>query len=389
MKAKRKKSDKAARKAVLDEGGEGDGKPGASASKETGKEADATSKKNKYRRDKPWDNETIDHWKPVEVSKEGLPKGGLLVEESSFATLFPQYREQYLKQVWPDVKKVLAEHEIVGELNLVEGSMTVKTSRKTWDPYIIIKARDMIKLLARSVPLPQAQKILQDDMTCDIVKIGGMVHSKERFVKRRQRLVGPNGSTLKAIELLTQCFVLVQGQTVSIMGSIKGIKQVRRIIEDCFKNIHPIYHIKELMIRRELEKDPELKNENWDRFLPHFKKRNIQRKKSKIKKKKSKDVFPPQPQPRKEDLLMESGEYFLDEQEREQRQRLAKREAQTVKSAEKKRERAKEFEPQAPAKAKRKREEEVVESAKDIAARLRDKATSLPKKTKTSSELLL
>ena len=44
-----------------------------------------------------------------------------------------------------------------------------------------------------------------------------------------------------------------------------------------------IYHIKELMIRRELEKDPELKNENWERFLPHFKNRTVQRKK-KIKK---------------------------------------------------------------------------------------------------------
>merc|ERR1711972_1225098 len=162
----------------------------------------------------------------------------------------------------------------------------------------------MIKLLARSMPLPQASKILQDEMHTDIIKIGGMGHSKERFVKRRQRLVGPNGSTLKAIELLTECFVLVQGQTVSMMGTIKGIKQVRRIVEDCFRNIHPIYHIKELMIRRELEKDPELQNENWDRFLPHFRKRNVQRKKTKVRKKnRSTDVFPPQT-PRKEDLQM-------------------------------------------------------------------------------------
>ncbi|CAJ0764184.1 15135_t:CDS:2, partial [Entrophospora sp. SA101] len=165
-----------------------------------------------------WDNEDIDHWKIEPFKPEDNPHP--FTEESSFATLFPKYRENYLKEVWPHVTKALDKYGIACVLDLIEGSMTVKTTRKTYDPFIILKARDLIKLLARS-----AVKILDDNVVCDIIKIGNIIRNKERFIKRRQRLIGPNGSTLKAIELLTQCYVLVQGNTVSAMGSYKGLKE--------------------------------------------------------------------------------------------------------------------------------------------------------------------
>ena len=284
-------------------------------------------KKGRYRREKPWDHAGIDHWDVPKFTKEDNPHG--LLDESSFATLFPKYREKYLRDVWPSITKALKDVGVGCELNLVEGSMTVRTTRKTWDPYIIIKARDLIKLLSRSVPAPQALKVLSDDTQCDVIKIGGLVRNKERFVKRRQRLVGPNGSTLKAIEMLTDCYVLIQGNTVSAMGSFKGLKTCRKIVEDAMKNVHPIYHIKELMIKRELEKDPELKNQSWDRFLPKFKKKNVKRKKPEyVKEKKARSVFPPAQMPSKIDLQIESGEYFLSQEAKQMKKAQAKLEKQ-------------------------------------------------------------
>ena len=49
-----------------------------------------------------------DGWKEPKFGKEDNPKG--VLAESSFATLFPKYREKYLRECWPLVKKTLADY---------------------------------------------------------------------------------------------------------------------------------------------------------------------------------------------------------------------------------------------------------------------------------------
>ncbi|KAJ9609372.1 ribosomal RNA assembly protein krr1 [Cladophialophora chaetospira] len=299
-----------------------------------------------HKKEKPWDTDDIDKWK-IEEFKAEHNLGGTFAEESSFACLFPKYRERYLKEAWPLITKALEKRGIACTLDLVEGRMEVRTTRKTFDPASILDARDLIKLLARSVPAPQAIKILQDDIACDVVKIRSLVRNKERFVKRRQRLLGPNGSTLKALELLTATYILVQGNTVSAMGGYKGLKEVRKVVEDCMANVHPIYHVKELMIKRELAKDPALKNESWDRFLPNFKKRTLSKRHvPRTVVDKSKKVYTPFPPPQEKskiDLQIESGEYFLAKQAKERAREAERREKQQQKKEEKQRQREQAF----------------------------------------------
>lgn len=115
------------------------------------------------------------------------------------------------------------------------------------------------------------------------------------------------------------------------MGHFKDLKTVRKVILDTMRNVHPIYNIKELMIKRELLKQPELADEDWNRFMPKFKKRNVQRKKVVIKEKKEYTPFPPEQQLRKEDLAMMSGEYFLTKEQIREKAMEVKRDQREVK----------------------------------------------------------
>ena len=67
-------------------------------------------KNKQHRKDKPWDTDGIDHWKIDPFTKADMPHP--LLEESTFVTLFPRYREAYLKEVWPHVTKLLQNHVI-------------------------------------------------------------------------------------------------------------------------------------------------------------------------------------------------------------------------------------------------------------------------------------
>ncbi|KAI5185291.1 ribosomal RNA assembly protein [Nematocida homosporus] len=241
------------------------------------------------------------------------------LETSTFDVMFPRHREKYIREVEEYIKKALHRKKLEVSIDYQELVLSVATTNLTRDPYVIFQGRDLLKLVARGVPLDKAIKVFEDGITCDIISLNYQVRNKATFVKRRERLIGPHGNTIKSLELLTGCALFPYGNTLAAIGEHQSLKEVRRVALKCMENVHPIYEIKRLMVKRELAKDPLLKNENWERYLPQYKKThskkrksatNSEQSKSKSKSKSSTDSLLPEPERKKKDIQLETGEYF-------------------------------------------------------------------------------
>uniref|UniRef100_A0A915ENP2 KRR1 small subunit processome component second KH domain-containing protein n=1 Tax=Ditylenchus dipsaci TaxID=166011 RepID=A0A915ENP2_9BILA len=165
------------------------------------------------------------------------------------------------------------------------------------------------------------------------------------------------------------------GRTVSAIGSHLGLKNVRKIVEDCMKNIHPIYNIKTLMIKRELMKDEKLKDENWTGFCHLSRKGKLSNPpKVLVSLRRSRPLDGSQ----RVDLQLESGEYFLNEQDRRKQKNAEKEAKQAEHKQKRKQERAAQL--IAPAELARKKRSAPVETGVKVdIKRLKKKAAKTKK----------
>jgi len=239
---------------------------------------------------------------------------GKFVETSTFTDKYPKYQSKYISDSLPIMKTLLKGHGIKIKNIDEKQELHVETTDDTWDPYSIVKARQFIELICRSMPVERAQDVFDDDNTSALLKIKGLCGEKV-FTKRRSRVMGPEDSTLDIVERMLKVWLAVQGGTVAIVGSYQGVEQARRFVNAVMRGALPTDLLKEMEVKLALQKDETVQDQDWSQVLPSARKhaaaKRREKKKAKVRKEKAYNPLPPAPLESKLDAQLEDGKFFL------------------------------------------------------------------------------
>lgn len=225
------------------------------------------------------------------------------LEVSSFEILFPKHRSAYLKSIESYTIKACELKKILFEIDFDKCLMRVSTTDKTRDPYVIIKANELIQLLGRGVLLENCVKVLEDGYSSEIIQARSLCNSDKVFDHRKYRLANPK--ILKSLELITKTHILISNKTVCVVGEYRGVYEAKNVIIKCFdENIHPAFELKNLIIKKKLM--TEGREGDWERFLPNIKKTHSR----KNKQYRETGNLPNEIADRKEDVQLQTGEFF-------------------------------------------------------------------------------
>jgi ribosomal RNA assembly protein len=97
------------------------------------------------------------------------------------------------------------------------GEVSIDESRAA-DPVLALKARDIVRAIARGFSEERAFRLLGDEAYLEILDIKDFAHSKNRVAQVKARLIGARGKTRRLLEELTGVDVSVSGHTVALIG---------------------------------------------------------------------------------------------------------------------------------------------------------------------------
>ncbi len=99
------------------------------------------------------------------------------------------------------------------------------------DPIGALKARDVLKAIARGFSSERAFRLFSDDQYLEITDIRDYAGDSEKAISRlKGRVIGERGKARETIERTTDTYVSIYGKTVAVIGTAEQLVVVREAL---------------------------------------------------------------------------------------------------------------------------------------------------------------
>lgn len=126
-------------------------------------------------------------------------------------------------------RKVEKETGVKLTIDSKEGEIEIIRSIDAEDPVLGLRAKDIIKAMARGFAPPKAFKLIDPNIYLEIISLTELVSDKS-LERVKSRIIGREGKVRKNVAKLTETEMVIYGKTVSIIGDAAGVNTAKAAV---------------------------------------------------------------------------------------------------------------------------------------------------------------
>jgi ribosomal RNA assembly protein len=119
-------------------------------------------------------------------------------------------------------RKLEKSAKISVSIDSTDGLVILESTENSEDPLAIWKARDIIQAIGRGFSPQRAFALLDDDVYLRVIDLEEFGTTPNQLRRLKGRVIGQGGKTRRTIEELSDTYVAIMGNTISIIGEVEN-----------------------------------------------------------------------------------------------------------------------------------------------------------------------
>jgi ribosomal RNA assembly protein len=119
-------------------------------------------------------------------------------------------------------RKLEKSAKISVSIDSTDGLVILESTEDSEDPLAIWKARDIIQAIGRGFSPQRAFALLDDDVYLRVIDLEEFGTTPNQIRRLKGRVIGQGGKTRRTIEELSDTYVAIMGNTISIIGEVEN-----------------------------------------------------------------------------------------------------------------------------------------------------------------------